>query len=88
MSGKIHTLKCDPGPFRDVQLGLKEFEVRYNDRDYKVGDTITLIEHHCHVGEIGGISEARIKYILQGGYGLQPGFVVLGLDVTVKEASK
>ena len=80
MAEKHHVLKCDPGPFRDVQLGLKNFEVRFNDRDYKVGDHLTLVEHHVHVGAIGGEIECKISYILQGGYGLKDGFVVLGIE--------
>jgi hypothetical protein len=75
-----HELKCEPGHFRDVQLGLKKYEVRYNDRGFKVGDEIELVENSCVFGELGGRLKAKITHILHGGYGLQPGFVVLGID--------
>ena len=76
-----HELKCEPGHFRDVQLGLKKYEVRRNDRDFKVGDEIELVEYHVHFGELGGRLKAKIIHILHGGYGLKPGFVVLGIEV-------
>lgn len=41
---KIHELKTDPEPFNDVYLGLKKFEIRLNDRIFKVGDYIALRE--------------------------------------------
>jgi len=41
----IHELKCDPKYFRRVYEGQKMFEVRKNDRDYQVGDTIRLMEY-------------------------------------------
>jgi hypothetical protein len=85
---RVHDLKCDPGPFRDVQLGLKSFEVRLNDRDYKVGDQLYLREHHPHVGYIGGECRKLVTYILPGGYGLTQGFVVLGMvDLTQDNCS-
>ena len=37
-----HDLKLNDKYFDDVVLGFKTFEVRKNDRDYKVGDTLTL----------------------------------------------
>lgn len=76
-----HELKCEPGHFRDVQLGLKKYEVRYNDRGFTVGDEIELVEYHVQFGELGGRLTAKITHILHGGYGLKPGFVVLGIEV-------
>lgn len=39
-----HNLKCIPEFFSVVCSGLKSFEVRYNDREFKVGDTLCLQE--------------------------------------------
>ncbi|WP_337090011.1 DUF3850 domain-containing protein [Leuconostoc pseudomesenteroides] len=39
---KIHELKLDTEYFDDVKSGLKTFEIRKNDRDYQVGDLISL----------------------------------------------
>lgn len=48
---KEHELKCWPAFFDDVASGKKTFEVRQNDRDYKVGDVLFLREfepcRHC-----------------------------------------
>ncbi|MCL2677091.1 MAG: DUF3850 domain-containing protein [Streptococcaceae bacterium] len=39
---KIHELKLDTEIFPSVQSGLKNFEIRNNDRDYQVGDILKL----------------------------------------------
>ena len=39
-----HTLKTDPEVFQATYSGLKNFEVRMNDRDFKVGDILVLRE--------------------------------------------
>lgn len=76
----IHELKTWPGPFQDMTLGLKEFEVRKNDRNYQPGEILLLKEWHPHTGYTGREIEAHIKYILTGGqFGIQEGYVVLGL---------
>jgi len=74
-----HQLKIEPGHFRDIELGLKEYEVRKDDRGFKVGNVVVLLEYHGAYGYVGGVIRGRIKHVLHGGYGLHPGFVVLGL---------
>ena len=39
-----HELKCWPEYFEQILTGYKTFEVRKNDRDYKVGDELFLRE--------------------------------------------
>ncbi|MEW9124568.1 MAG: DUF3850 domain-containing protein [Thermotaleaceae bacterium] len=41
---RIHELKTIQPFFDLVWAGMKKFEVRYNDRDYKVGDLLLLKE--------------------------------------------
>ena len=41
---KIHELKILPEYFEAVKTGIKKFECRINDRDYKVGDILDLKE--------------------------------------------
>jgi len=85
-----HELKILPQYFKSVKDGSKPFEIRKNDRDYKVGDTLILkeydLENMIHVpgGIIGGYTgqeiTKEITYILEGGqYGLEEGYCILGL---------
>lgn len=48
----IHELKCWPDAFRDVRAGIKEFEIRRDDRDYAKGDIVVLREY-----QLGSIDE-------------------------------
>ncbi len=41
---KHHVIKCWPYWFEAVSVGRKPFEIRFNDRDYKEGDRVTLQE--------------------------------------------
>jgi Domain of unknown function (DUF3850) len=43
-----HELKCWPEFFEPMLLGLKTAELRYNDRDYKIGDVLLLREWEPH----------------------------------------
>jgi hypothetical protein len=78
-----HTLKTWPEYWDAVDCGDKTFEVRRDDRNFKVGDTVQLIRwdkailpandgHYC--------CTRRIVYILHGDrFGIEPGYVVMGL---------
>ena len=37
-----HELKTDPDVFDEVARGEKTFEIRYNDRNFQIGDRLTL----------------------------------------------
>ncbi len=41
---RTHELKIWPRYFDDVVSGVKRYEVRINDRDYKIGDRLVLLE--------------------------------------------
>jgi uncharacterized protein DUF3850 len=80
MSRKHHDLKCETEFYQAVERGDKTFEVRYNDRDYTVGDMVTLAE--TMDGNYSGrkLQPKEIIYILEGGqFGIRYGFVVLQL---------
>lgn len=51
---KTHELKLDIKYFDDVKTGKKNFEIRKNDRDFQVGDTLELKaysgESYMHFG--------------------------------------
>lgn len=84
---KVHNLKTDPEVFQAVVDGRKTFEIRFNDRDFKVGDELILLET-IHSGEqmkqgmpllySGNELRKTISYVLSG-YGLQEGWVILGI---------
>ena len=78
---KIHELKIHSEYYNDVFMGHKTFEVRYNDRDFKLHDVIILNEVDEETGEYTGRKLARnITYILQGGqFGIEKGYVVLSI---------
>ena len=76
----IHELKTWPGYFNDLIRGDKDFEVRNNDRNFKVGDIIILKEYDWTQKKYSGRQTKRkIKYIFDE-LGLQKGFVILGLE--------
>ncbi|MFW2039314.1 DUF3850 domain-containing protein [Acinetobacter ursingii] len=84
---KVHNLKTDPEVFQAVVEGRKTFEIRFNDRDFKVGDELVLLET-IYTGEqmkhgkpllySGNELRKTVSYVLSG-YGLQDGWVILGI---------
>jgi hypothetical protein len=87
MSGKTHSLKTDPDVFDAVWNGLKTFEIRFNDRDFKVGDWLSLHETKYSGSEMkacapldytGRTMLKQVSHVLSG-YGLADGWVCLSL---------
>ena len=75
-----HELKILPRWFEDVQSGRKNFEIRRNDRDFKIGDYLLLKEWER--GKYTGREITRkIQYIYlgDGTYGLSDDYCILGL---------
>ena len=81
-----HELKCDARWFDAVWRAEKTAEVRRNDRDYKSGDRLRLIE--MSDGEpTGRVLSCVVGHILTHEDfpdGLQPGYAVLSLTVVVQ----
>ena len=78
---KVHVLKTVQPYFGHLRAGQKWFEVRRNDRAFQPGDLLVLAEWDGE--EFTGQDCVRvIGYVLRDGerFGLQPGFVVLGLQ--------
>lgn len=74
-------LKILPQYFEAVSSGLKDFEIRKNDRDYKVG-SILLLKEWFHGKYTGRHVMRRVKYIYfgDGTYGLSDEYCILGLE--------
>jgi Domain of unknown function (DUF3850) len=74
----IHKLKTWPLYFSAVRGGWKPFEIRKDDRDYKVGDVLILQCYDPATQTYNGEEEARlVTYITD--YEQKPGFVVMGI---------
>ena len=81
---KLHDLKILKEYFDAKLAGIKPFEIRYNDRDFQVGDYLRLREIVPTPGTSPVIHEytgrvliTEVLYILKG-VGLQDGYVALG----------
>lgn len=88
-----HILKTDPQPFEEVRLGHKRFEIRFDDRDYNVGDTLDLretvdagavMQKGAPLQYTGRMVTVRVLHIMRGPiYGLAPGWVIMSIDEPV-----
>jgi ASC-1-like (ASCH) protein len=77
----IHELKTWPEYFQEVFAGRKTFEVRKNDRDFKKGDILILLEFDPNTNEYtGGRVRRKVTYILEGGnFGVEFGYVIMAI---------
>lgn len=80
---KIHEVKISSIYFDDVAAGIKNFELRKNDRGYRVGDILKLNEVKSGK-ETGRFIKAKIEYMLEEHTGLQEGYCILGIKVLQK----
>lgn len=79
---KTHELKCHPHFFAAIAAGKKTFEIRRNDRDYRVGDVLDLREFDPTFGNTGRrLSGLDVVYIMtaEDFPAILPGFVIMGL---------
>lgn len=78
MSRQFHYLKILPQYYMDVESGRKTFEIRFNDRGYKVGDILHLQEF-CGGEYTGRELNREVCYIVDDPEYCKEGFVVLGI---------
>ena len=71
-----HALKCEDKYFIALVRGEKTFEIRKNDRDYRVGDRLHLWEISSN-RETGRHAEFVITYMTD--YEQKPGYVVMSV---------
>ena len=87
-TSKCHVLKAYPRYFREVKAGNKLFEIRLNNRDYKKGDSVILLQSH---GSSDSINEsipcrflvAEITYVTD--FEQKEGWVVFGIKLLAME---
>src|ERR1041385_2836695 len=75
-----HDLKTWPAFFTPLADGVKHFEIRRNDRIFRVGDDLLLREYDPHRQQYTG-REVRRTIIYMTNFNQLDGFVVLGLDI-------
>lgn len=77
---RMHELKCWPVYFKPVLDGTKPFEIRENDRDFKVGDVLHLREwdYGGRGSYTGRETHRRVTYITA--WAQEGNHVVMGLE--------
>ena len=79
-----HKIKILPKYYNQIFIrpgeGCKRFELRKDDRDYQVGDTVTLQEWDPEQGYTGNEITVGIIYVLRNcpEYGLMDGYCIFG----------
>ena len=78
---RIHDLKTWPEYFEAMLAGIKPFELRLNDRGYRVGDVLRLREYAPGPGEYSGrVLVKRVTYMLsENAFGLRPGYCLMAI---------
>jgi len=71
-----HELKTIDKYFGDVFDGVKKFEIRKNDRNFKVGDVLRLLEIK-NGKKTGNLCDVEVIYMTD--YEQKEGYVVLGI---------
>ncbi|OCG56983.1 DUF3850 domain-containing protein [Gilliamella sp. Nev3-1] len=76
-----HELKIKSEYFMDVVKDIKKAEIRYNDRNYKVGDILKLHEIDELGNRTGNQCSVIVSHILDDAEYLRDGYVMLSIDV-------
>lgn len=85
---KLHVLKIKNEYLVEIFCGRKTFELRRDDRDYKVGDLIHFVDingDEVDTKEFNKGNLYEITYILRNvpEYGLQDGFAILSINQVI-----
>jgi hypothetical protein len=78
---RVHEIKCDEPHFTDVSEGRKRFEVRFWDRDYRIGDFLELVSTRT-----AKRIRVEVLHMLPGDeyctYGIRKGWVIMSIRLT------
>jgi hypothetical protein len=74
---KIQIIKCDTPSFEALVAGQKPFELRKNDRDYRVDDILKEEEWNPNTEWTGRTFEMKVTYALYEGYGIPEGYCLM-----------
>lgn len=87
--GRTHELKIWPEFFELVKSGAKMFEVRENDRDFRVGDTLVLKEYDPWMLRYTGREiDRKISCILDDPRFCKAGLVILGFETGERKRAR
>lgn len=83
-----HNLKIWPEHYSAVCAGLKRAELRKNDRDYRVGDTLDLCEwdkdDESFTGEFISVTVTHVADVSDW----MPGYVLLSIELALRERAE
>ena len=77
---QIHQLRLAANDFDDVAAGVKTFELRKNDRNYRKGDLLELMEF-TEGRNTGRLIRAEVTYILEDYTGLEDDYCIMAIKV-------
>lgn len=80
--GKTHTLKTWPQYFQMVIDGKKKFEYRLNDRGFREGDELLLLEYDPIKKTYSGRQcVASVSFVLNSFKGIEDGYCIMSIDL-------
>jgi len=77
---KVHQIRLATQYFEDVCSGKKSFELRKNDRNYKTGDILEMVEFKDG-RNTGRMVRAEVTYMLEDYTGLEDGYCIMAVVV-------
>jgi ASC-1-like (ASCH) protein len=78
----IHELKIIQPYFSEVKKGAKKFELRRNDRDFKIGDTVVLKEYDKKTQTYSGeFIVIGITYVLKNMVGIDEDYCIFSFEI-------
>lgn len=81
-----HELKIRPEFLQRIKSGTKTFEIRKNDRDFQVGDTLLLKEFDPAIGwpDHGAYESVLVEVVYITSFEQKDGYVVMGIKEVFK----
>lgn len=77
---KVHQIRLSAQYFDDVCSGKKSFEFRKNDRNYKVGDILEMMEFK-EGRNTGRMVKVLVTYLLDGYTGMEDDYCIMSIKV-------
>lgn len=85
---RVHHLKIKQEYFLAKLQGVKPFEIRKNDREYQIGDTLVLHELDDQGKYTGRTINQSVNYLFENPDYLQEGYLILSGEIICMQLSK